>query len=149
MHNIFLFLLHFALLQQEPSKGLEQLVGTWKMETSKGALYEQWVKLNAQEFSGKSYRISGSDTIIMETVQLMKEKEDLVYRVSVPDQNEQPVSFRLISQSNNKWIFENKMHDFPQRIIYKFVGTDSIAARIEGLVGGTEKSSDFNYKRVQ
>jgi hypothetical protein len=63
--------------------------------------------------------------------------------------NQQPVYFKLISKEDGRYIFENKEHDFPQRVIYHLVSNDAVHARIEGVRNGQERGSDFKYSRVK
>ena len=44
--------------------------------------------------------------------------------------------------------FSNPSHDFPQRILYRKVGADSLVARIEGDQGGQVRGMNFPMKRV-
>jgi hypothetical protein len=44
--------------------------------------------------------------------------------------------------------FENAKHDFPQRIVYRRHGRDSLIARIEGVRNGRVRGIDFPYARV-
>jgi len=39
--------------------------------------------------------------------------------------------------------FENKKHDFPQRIIYSNIKSDSLYARIEGMDKGKYRAVEF------
>ena len=79
----------------------------------------------------------------------MTEFNDVLFEVKVPDQNNaQPVTFRLIPSEKGVFTFENKAHDFPQRITYSNPVKDSIHAWIEGMVDGKPKRVDFLYKRV-
>jgi hypothetical protein len=45
-------------------------------------------------------------------------------------------------------VFENLLHDFPQRIEYRSRGRDRLEARIEGAVNGQVRAVDFPYVRV-
>lgn len=129
---------------------LLRLRGTWAMQTKKGLLYEEWRKLGEFELDGKSYRLNQRDTILIERVKIKKNGEGIFYIPTVQNQNQgQPVSFKLISTEGNKFTFENKLHDFPQRIIYNLVSNDSIVARIEGSKNGMSGGSDFFFKRVK
>lgn len=62
-----------------------------------------------------------------------------------------PVLFTLIENSgeNNKptWVFENKEHDFPQRISYARKAQDSMVARVEGVYKGKKEIQEFRLKR--
>jgi uncharacterized protein DUF6265 len=50
--------------------------------------------------------------------------------------------------SDSAVTFENPSHDFPQRIIYRRRGADSLLARVEGMRGGQLRGSDYPYRRV-
>lgn len=45
-------------------------------------------------------------------------------------------------------VFENPAHDFPQRLIYRSVSSDSLHARIEGTIGGQQRSQLYAYRRL-
>ncbi len=113
-------------------------------------LFEDWKPLNSNSLIGRSYRIDHADTIILETMTLKYIDTDLYYIPTVIDQNEgKAVKFKLISNANDLYIFENKLHDFPQRINYQFIGNDSISASIEGEAKGEQQKINFNYKRIK
>jgi hypothetical protein len=57
-------------------------------------------------------------------------------------------SFLLISQAADGFVFENRKHDFPQRISYRRDGERGLLARIEGKVKGKLKGIDFPMHRV-
>ena len=130
-------------------KTLYSLEGLWKMETGRGAIYEEWHKKDGNKLSGRSYRINNADTIVMERIELYREGNDIVYSPVVSNQNnQQPVAFKLASITDGRYVFENKAHDYPQRIIYQLVSKDAVHARIEGTRNGQERGSDFRYSRV-
>jgi hypothetical protein len=131
-------------------KPLYSLQGLWKMETGRGPIYEEWNKKDDKKLAGRSYRINNSDTIVMEKIELYISGNEIVYSPTVSDQNnQQPVTFKLISNADGRFVFENKAHDFPQRIIYNLVSNDAVHARIEGVRNGQERGSDFKYSRVK
>lgn len=131
-------------------KGLQSLQGLWKMESGRGALYEEWHLQSPEKFAGKSYKIKSSDTMVLERVDLYLQGRRIFYTPVVTDQNNrQPVPFKLISNKDNRYIFENKEHDYPQRVIYHFISKDSLQARIEGTKNGKAMGSNFFYSRVR
>lgn len=131
-------------------KVLQGLEGLWKMETSRGAIYEEWQAKTNSKMTGRSYRINNTDTVVMERIELYLEGNDIIYSPVVSNQNnQQAITFRLISITDGRYIFENKAHDFPQRVIYKIVSKDTVHARIEGIRNGQERGSDFRYSRVK
>lgn len=127
---------------------LYQLIGTWKMETPRGSVFEEWQRNYPGSMTGCSYRISNGDTTIMETIGLFLEGKKIIYSPNVSTQNNgESVAFILISKTGNKYVFENKKHDFPQRIIYDLKDDNNLHARIEGTLNGKEEGRDFIYVR--
>lgn len=127
-----------------------QLPGTWKMETKQGPLFEQWKLVADNKMEGRSFYLKNADTVVLETVKLEQYGEKVFYMPTVQDQNnKQPIKFTLTSQYGKYFVFENKQHDYPQRIIYELVNQDSLHARIEGQKNGKNMFSDFFYKRVK
>lgn len=131
-------------------KSISQIKGGWKMETRKGAIYEEWSLGDNQNLVGNSYKLKNSDTTLLEDLEIQIKANSIYYISKVVDQNEQkPIYFKLIKSKNNIFVFENKQHDYPQRIIYKFVSNDSLVARIEGSKLNKSLSSEFYYSRVK
>lgn len=60
-----------------------------------------------------------------------------------------PATFTAITADGSLLVFENREHDFPQRIIYRRVSTDELFARIEGTIEGRERAVDYPMKRVR
>ena len=119
------------------------------MQTAKRTIYESWQVVSDKEMSSRSYMLRGSDTVILEKVSLVQNNDGIFYIPEVADQNQgKPVSFRLVNADKMKFTFENKEHDFPQRIIYHIVTKDSIHAWIEGTKNGKEMKSDYYFKKL-
>jgi hypothetical protein len=128
-------------------KKLYALEGTWKMVTKRGAIYEEWKKIDKHYLQNKGYMVKDNDTIINERVALTNTKEGVFYTSTVQDQNnKQPIAFKMTRADENMFVFENPEHDFPKRIVYKFVTADSLHAFIDD---GTDagKKQNFYYKR--
>ncbi|MGB4774266.1 MAG: DUF6265 family protein [Daejeonella sp.] len=129
---------------------LEWLIGNWKNSTVNGQLYEIWTKRNDTLYSGHSFMITKGDTAFSERITLQLKEGNLFYIPIVSDQNKgKAVSFKLISDTKGEFVFENKEHDFPQRIIYKNPVPDSLFARIEGNVDGKFKKDEFPMTRYK
>ena len=128
-------------------KKLYFLAGTWKMQTKRGAVCEEWKRVNKNYLQSKGYMIRGKDTIISERIALTNTKEGVFYTSTVEDQNnKKAIAFKMTGSENNIYVFENPQHDFPKRIVYKLITADSLHAYIDD---GTEtgKRQDFYYKR--
>jgi Domain of unknown function (DUF6265) len=131
-------------------KRLYALEGTWKMKTKKGAIFEEWKKVNKNYLQNKGYVINGMDTIITERVALQKSKTDIFYTSIVENQNnKKPIVFALTKAESNTFVFENPKHDYPKRIVYKIVTADSLHAFIDDGIDASKKRQDFYYKKVK
>jgi hypothetical protein len=141
-----------ACNSKDPFRRFDKLSGVWQAHNSETYLYEEWskAKKNSMTMYGKSYTLNGTDSIVYERVELRQKGEDVFYIPTVRDQNNsQPVPFKLIFSTDSSFTFENRQHDFPQRVIYRFVGNDSLVGRIEGMNKGEEMSQEFYYHRVK
>ncbi|WP_205507978.1 DUF6265 family protein [Longitalea arenae] len=153
--GLLLTCMHVSFAQQAAWSGKEfkplfGLSGLWKMDTPRGALYEAWDTMNDSLLSGRSFRVKGSDTMVLEQVTISFQDNAIFYTPVVHDQNDhQPVVFKLISYNNNRYVFENAAHVYPQRVIYELVSASILRARIEGSKNGREMGSDFVYSRVK
>jgi len=126
---------------------LEWLIGSWVTVTDNGNLYEVWHMESDTLFRGVSFLVSGSDTLFSETITLHQSGDQLFYIPAVSDQNMgRPIHFTLV-EANGEFVFENREHDFPQRIIYSHPHPDSLIARVEGDDNGTFREVEFRLKR--
>lgn len=58
----------------------------------------------------------------------------------------QPVTeFALVRNSKGEAVFENRGHDFPQRVIYRRTG-NMLLGRIEGVVNGKARAEEWHYR---
>lgn len=156
-HCCILLLLFFflnAATAQDAKTSFQELTsiqGTWRMETKRGPVQETWLLINDSTLAGKSYRLmNGTDTMLLEQVQLLRKGNAVYYIPTVQGQNnEQPVRFTLTSFINNVFTFENPSHDFPQRVLYELPVNDTMHAWIDGMDKGVFRKTDFRYKKVK
>lgn len=129
----------------EKLEKMNWLIGQWKNKTPEGYLTETWTKDNDSTFSGQSYFIiNEKDTVHFESIVLMQVNDDLIYQPIVKGQNEdQPVDFKLISDAEDSFSFENPKHDYPQKITYKKINNKSLTATISGLQQGKQSSESY------
>ncbi|MCK9452264.1 MAG: DUF6265 family protein [Bacteroidales bacterium] len=137
-------LLLTACTAPNPTETIYKLVGNWK--TTKGpAMYESW-KIDADSsMLGSSFSINGSDTLMIEKMQLLLLDDSLVYEVNVGSQK--TISFGLAKATKNSWIFENHTHDYPNRIIYKMTNDSILQAQTENSAGN--KVIEFHFKKIR
>lgn len=99
---------------------LEWLEGTWKVEGAE--MYEEWTVMEDGSLEGKGIQIKGGDTIQTETLRIVEEDNNVVYKATVPTQNGgEEISFAYAGLHGTDLMFENPAHDFPSRIQYTAV----------------------------
>jgi len=120
--------------------------GKWKMISDKIEYYEEWKVINDSELTGIGFSIEEGDTIISEKLYLKKFADTWAY-VALPV-NQTITLFALTEYSESKFVFENKEHDYPQRIIYEFTADGKLNAAIEGMLDGELMRRDFSFIRA-
>jgi hypothetical protein len=150
MRLVLLSILILVSCQGEPEKinPFAWLVGEWTAEAHDKTMVEKWEIDSNNNLVGSSFLITGLDTVLSERMIIQTEAGKTTFRTVVEDQNDQEeISFALIENNDSKAVFENKEHDFPQRIVYTNPQPDSLVAYIEGTFNGTANRVNFNMKR--
>jgi Domain of unknown function (DUF6265) len=57
--------------------------------------------------------------------------------------------FGMIDLSDRRVVFENKAHDFPQRILYWLDDAGALHARIEGTQGSKDLHEDWVWTKAR
>lgn len=126
------------------------LIGKWQNNSTDGNATEIWEKKNDSTFAGKSYFVTGNDTVSSETISIEQSGNQLFYIPTVKEQNSaQPIKFTLTLSTNKHLVFENPKHDFPQKISYTQITNDSLLAEISGILEGKYNSQKFPLTRVK
>lgn len=137
----------FGLKIQKKYSQLEKakwFLGHWENVTKEFIAKEIWTQKNDSVLWAESFITVAKDTVFYEKVDLTERNDSLFYIVSVRDQNqEKPVSFYLTKATDNQMVFENPKHDFPNKIVYTKITSDSLVATIYG----SKKSEVFPMKR--
>lgn len=122
------------------------IAGCWELRSGARITHEQWMSPAGGAMLGMS-RTTVRDTLReWEHLYLGPVAGGVVY-VARPSRQAE-TAFAAVTLSDTLLLFENPAHDFPQRIIYRPRGTDSLVARIEGMRGGQLRGVDFPMRRV-
>lgn len=90
--------------------------------------------------------LRGDSLVEYEFVRVYGKGDTLVYDAHPSGQ--EPTEFRATAPFDSAITFSNPAHDFPQRVIYRRVGNDTLIARVEGMRNGQVRGIDFPYRRV-
>jgi hypothetical protein len=131
---------------QHPTVGdLGWLAGCWERTTRTGQGFEQWSPGQAGELIGSARLITSERDRQTERLRIYRRGDTLVYEAHPVDQA--LTVFPLRAHGPDSLVFENPAHDFPQRIVYRLVGSDSLIATVSNLSGGG-RPLRFAFRRI-
>jgi hypothetical protein len=125
------------------------MAGCWERrdDAKKLLITEQWMSPEGTSIIGMARTVKDGRTVDWEFMRI-EERADGFYFVAKPKANTAETDFKLIESVASKFIFENKAHDFPQRVIYT-LAEGKLIGRIEGTIQGKFKGTDFPMTRAK
>jgi hypothetical protein len=132
-------------LAESSGEVLAWLAGNWCGKDESQLLEETWLSPHANEVIGISRTLAGGRMISFEYMRIL-EIEGVITFIAQPN-GEPPTNFKR-SDGGENWIrFENRQHDYPQRIEYKREG-EALLAEIGGPgAEGKEAVISYRYSR--
>jgi hypothetical protein len=123
------------------------LQGCWVGGVGLRAVEEQWSAPRGRAMMGMGRTFRGDSLVEYELVVVRERDSSLIY---VAHPSGQPSATFTVSQlTDSSVVFENAAHDFPQRVGYRRVGSDSLVAHIEGTLRGLSRRIEFPYSRAR
>jgi len=120
---------------------LDVLLGTWKVNN--GSYYETWSKVNENRFYGRTFKIyAEADTFVMQSFDLVLQDGDIFYIPTIKTpKGDKAVSFKMTSDMENQFVFENPKNDYPKKVTYKMIDNKTAEVRIED----EKRKLDYNF----
>jgi hypothetical protein len=155
MRQFFLFSALSLLLfscnnnsKNEKIKASKWLLGEWVNQSQEGVISENWTQPNDSTLIANSNYIKEEDTLHFENI-ILKEKEgELVYETTIKGQNnDKPIVFTLLSETENELVFENLQNDYPQKIKYQRNSNTAITISISGKQAKKFVSEQFKMTK--
>ena len=125
---------------------LAWMAGSWAQETGTSTVRETWLSPKDGTMSGVSQTNRAGKPAFVEYMKISVEPAGATFTAMIAGQPS--TSFVLVAGPDGEATFENKAHDFPQRVIYRRCGVD-LCGRIEGTVGGKLQFQDWRYVRLK
>jgi hypothetical protein len=142
----WMLLLVFPLMAAGPEVAtLGWMSGCWALERNGVKVEEHWSKPAGEVMLGYSRTMRPGRPTFYEQLRIELREGVVSYVPIVGKQG--PIVFGLKRSEDNEVVFENPMHDYPQRIAYARVG-DELRARTELLDEAKPRPQNFIYKRV-
>jgi hypothetical protein len=144
-----LFVTAMNCYTQTPLADFKVMAGCWESrdDSKKLLISEQWMSPAGTSILGIGRTVKNEKTTDWEFMRI-EQRPDGIFYVAKPKANSAETDFKLISTDESRFVFENKAHDFPQRVIYT-VTKDSFTGRIEGEMNGKSRGIDFPMNRVK
>ncbi|WP_395043114.1 DUF6265 family protein [Flavobacterium sp.] len=126
------------------------LLGDWEKTDSIGTLIENWKTENDSTFLGKSFFVINKDTIRRESIEMMQDKEHLLYTSTIiGENNDEPIPYQMTQSTDSLLVFENPKYDYPKKITYKLTGEKRITATISGILKGKNSSESYQLAKIK
>ncbi|TAJ68461.1 MAG: hypothetical protein EPO51_26590 [Phenylobacterium sp.] len=121
---------------------LSWMAGSWVEEKDGVTTRETWLPPLGGVMAGAGQTNAGTRPPRVEHMKIAAESGGATYTAVIPGQA--PTPFVLLPGKDGEAVFENRAHDFPQRVIYRRCGED-LCARIEGILRGRPASESWRY----
>lgn len=145
--SAFALIATIASAQQAPRVAtLDWLAGTWTQSKGDEVVTESWLGPGNGVMVAVNLTTRGPSRKTFEFLRIAETPEGFSYFASPGGRD--PVEFKLKEQREQRVVFENASHDFPQRVLYWRDG-DALVARIEGTIAGAEKSREWRFSRTR
>lgn len=126
---------------------LRWLVGAWSEKKGAVETQEHWIAPQGGLMLGVNRTVRTAGKSSFEFLRIAKTQTGISYFASPGGRP--PVEFPLIESKEDRAVFENPKHDFPQRIIYTLAKDGALHARIEGTIGGKARSMEWRWEKMK
>jgi hypothetical protein len=126
---------------------LHWLSGCWARDGLDTGSVEAWSTAAGGTMFGFSRDVRDGRTVAWEQLRIVAKDDGGIDYIATPS-GQATTSFQMLSLARTEVVFENKEHDFPQRVIYRLEGQDKLVGRIEGSLNGKARSAEFPMTRV-
>lgn len=126
------------------STNFDWLIGNWKrVNEAKGKeTFEQWKKINANNYQGIGFTMQDNDTIKQERIKLIKKDDKWSLKVKTPE-DKKYITFLITNTNDTLFTCKNDSLQFPNKIRY-WREDDKLKA----LVSGKEIEIPFHFEKI-
>ena len=126
------------------------LLGDWEKTDSVGTLIENWKTENDSTLSGNSFFVINKDTIRRESIEMVQDKEYLLYTSTIiGENNDEPIPYQMTKSTDSLLVFENPKYNYPKKITYKLTGEKRVTATISGILKGKNSSESYQLAKIK
>ena len=125
---------------------LSWLEGLWTGTQDGIEMEERWTSPKGGALLGVHRDVKNGRMTSFEFFRVDATKDGVFYFAS--PRAAPPTAFRLVTLGEKRVMFENKAHDFPQRILYWLDENGALHARIEGPMKGKDVAEEWVWKKA-
>ena len=122
------------------------MAGCWELRAGSRIIHEQWMAPLGGMMLGMSRTVVRDTAREFEQLRVENRGGQASYVAHPSGQAE--TAFAAATLTDTLVVFSNPAHDFPQRILYRARGADSLLARIEGDQNGKTRGINFPMRRI-
>lgn len=132
-------------VETSKSENFDWLLGKWKRtnEDKGKETFENWEKMNQNQYNGIGYTLQNNDTVSQEKMTLIKYNDAWQLLVEIPHEKE-TATFEMSEFSDAEFECKNDTLQFPKQIKYWKEGT-----KIKALVAGDSLTLTFEFEKIQ
>ena len=130
-----------------PRSRLDQLAwlaGSWVSDSGSVRSEEHWMTPRGGLMVGMSRRVSAGRVRSFEFLRIRERGDTIAYLANPGGGAMTP--FVLVEMAERRVVFENRAHDFPQRILYWLEADGRLRARVEGRLRGRLEAEDYGWR---
>jgi len=133
---------------QQPARiaNIGWLAGCLEMRGANRVVEEQRMAERAGTMLGMGRTVGAKGLGDYELTLIKEEDGRLLFKAHPSGQPVATFTARVATQDSV--LFELPEHDFPQRVGYRRIGSDSVLAWVEGTMNGKQRRIEFPYARV-
>ena len=146
---LLFLLLNLPVYAQTPDPAVPELSwlsGYWTSNDNGATTEELWTHGAGYMMLGLHRDVSANGRSSFEYLRIVQTRDGLAY-IATPN-GRTSTSFALKEHGDQRVVFENPEHDFPQRIIYSRRG-DKLTARIEGGEGENLQHMEWTWTKTK
>ena len=122
---------------------LSWLSGYWTDIQDNKSIEEIWLAPKDSLMLGMHREYNASGRFFYEFLRIEQTEKNIIYYAAPAGRSATP--FRLVEISENRVVFENKTHDFPQEISYTLENDSTLLVQ----VGSSDKSIEWRWIKAQ
>ncbi|MEQ8204534.1 MAG: DUF6265 family protein [Woeseia sp.] len=127
---------------------LNWLAGCWQHHNADAGSVEVWTHPAGGTMLGMSRTVRDGTTIAWEYLRIETDEQGELSYIASPS-GQATTRFRMAHLATDEVVFENSLHDFPQRVRYRLLASNRLLASIEGDSKGQSRLIEFPMSRCE